>query len=85
MPGAEYFLAGDGTADDVLHMVARTPPDAECVYWFVDGELVSRALPGEAVRWPLRDGRHEVLASDGRHSAAPVAFTVTRLEGSTGS
>jgi penicillin-binding protein 1C len=74
--GAEYFLPRDGTAGDVLHMEARTPPGAEWVYWFVDGELVSRSAPDEAVRWPLRPGCHTVFASDGMHSAAPVAFAV---------
>jgi membrane carboxypeptidase/penicillin-binding protein PbpC len=76
--GAEYVIAGNGTSGDVLHMETRAAAGAEWVYWFVDGEFLSRSAPGQIVCWPLRLGRHEVLVSDGTHSAAPVAFTVTQ-------
>jgi penicillin-binding protein 1C len=75
-PGAEYVLAAGGAAGDALHLQACTPPGARCLYWFVDGEFLGRSSPGEDVPWTLRPGPHEVLASDGVHSAVPVSFTV---------
>jgi penicillin-binding protein 1C len=82
--GARYVLAGGKAPGNVLHMQARTDADAGGLYWFVDGELLGRFLPGEDVCWPLRPGRHEVLASDGRRSAAPVTFTVERRRAGQG-
>jgi penicillin-binding protein 1C len=81
LPGAEYILAADDASTNLLPLEAAAPPGTGWVYWFLDGELFCRAAPGQAVLWPLRPGRHEVLVSDGSRSGTPVSFAVFPARG----
>ncbi len=76
--GAEYVLTRDGLSSNSLRLEAQAAPGTTKVYWFIDGEFLRCSKPGEAVSWSLRPGRHEVLASDGRHASAATRFRVIR-------
>ena len=78
-PGAQYVLTAAEASSNALPLEAQASPGTEWIYWFVDGEFLRRSASGEAVSWPLRSGRHEVLASDGLRSSAPAAFNVTQV------
>jgi len=74
---AKYLLPPDGApASRSLHFRVHPMANAEHVYWFLDGELVARARPHEAVPWLLRPGRHELVVSDGRSTTARIGFDV---------
>ena len=75
--GGEYVLpSGSGVASRTLELSASAPRDASVLYWYLDGELLSRASAGEAIRWPMRRGRYELIACDENGASGVVVFSV---------
>ena len=84
--GGEYVLpVGRGIASWSLVLSARAASTASVLYWYLDGEFLARSSAGEAVRWPMRLGRHELIACDGSGASSRVTFSVisgrTRIPG----
>ncbi len=76
LAGGEYVISGGEGPADVLYLTAQPPPGAAAVYWFLDGRLLGKSRAGARLAWPMRAGRHELLAADGRGASAKVCFTV---------
>lgn len=75
--GGEYVLpSGSGIASRTLELSASVPRSLSVVYWYLNGELLSRASAGEPVRWPMRPGRHELIACDENGASGAVTFSV---------
>jgi penicillin-binding protein 1C len=76
--GAEYVLTMSGLSSNALRLKAQAAPGTRQIYWFVDGEFLECSPPGRPVSWPLRPGRHLILASDGHDASAATTFSVIR-------
>ena len=78
--GGEYVLPPP-TPDSnlrlgVLDLTARTSSGAAELYWFLDGELLTKAPTGDCVRWPMTPGRHELIVCDAAGASAQAQFSV---------
>ena len=79
--GAEYVLPErSDTASHTLDLAARASPSTADIYWFLDGACLGRFAARRSVRWPMRVGRHELVASDGCGSSQRLRFRVIRAE-----
>ncbi len=75
--GAEYVLtSNDNAAGHILEFSVQRVPDSSHIYWFLDGELLAQVPAGEAVRWPMASGHHELIAADARGASRRVKFSV---------
>jgi len=56
--------------------LSASAPEAERVYWFVDGALFAASSPGAGGFWPLARGEHVILLSDEEGNADRVRIRV---------
>lgn len=76
--GREYELR-PGVAPDQqkLALVAEAGSGVRQLYWFIDGEFVGSAAPGEAVFYTPAPGTHELVCQDELGRTARLSFVVT--------
>ena len=78
MDDGEYVIAELG--GKTLDLTARTSGGASHIYWFLDGELLARAEPGQPVAWSMHPGEHELTASSGSGASRCVRFKVVQID-----
>ncbi|OFX18774.1 MAG: penicillin-binding protein 1C [Anaeromyxobacter sp. RBG_16_69_14] len=78
--GVTYSLRAGRVGEDPIPLTAVTDADARELFWFVDTELVGKALRGEPLLWRARPGSFVVRAVDdqGRAGAARVSVAVVQ-------
>jgi penicillin-binding protein 1C len=56
--------------------LSASAPEAERVFWFVDGALFAESSPASSEFWPLQRGEHVILCSDKEGNADRVRIRV---------
>lgn len=74
--GAAYFISGpEGTLQE-MPFSARPGPGVSELYWFLNGQLLSHALPGEKVFWGMKPGQYQLTCADNFGRSTTVAFAI---------
>lgn len=74
--GASYFLSGPQGIPQEIPFSARPGSGTNALYWFLNGQLLSRALPGEKVFWNMKPGQYQLACSDNFGRTSSIVFQV---------
>ncbi len=74
--GAAYFLSGPEGKTQEMPFSARPGPGVSNLYWFLNGQLLNRALPGEKVFWGMKPGQYQLTCADNFGRSATVSFAI---------
>ncbi len=74
--GERFVLLAGAPEASRLTLRARAAPDAGTLHWFVDGERIATAAPGDPVIWTLTPGTHRLAVVDahGRSDSVTIAI-----------
>ena len=71
----EYFISGT-YGNQKLKLQATGAPDAEKLYWFVNGKFYTSTSIGDKILWDMELGRHKITCSDSFGRSSSVIVTV---------
>ncbi|MEI8012626.1 MAG: hypothetical protein WCI27_09165, partial [Candidatus Omnitrophota bacterium] len=74
--GASYFLSGPEGTPQEIPFSARPGPGVSELYWFLNGQLLSRAAPGEKVFWDMKPGQYQLTCADNFGRSTTIAFAI---------
>ena len=74
--GGAYFYSGSGGKAQSLPFSARPGPGVSDLYWFLNGQLLSRAAPGEKIFWDMRPGQYQLTCCDNFGRSTTVSFVI---------
>ncbi len=74
--GAEYFISGPQGAVPQLPFSVKPGAGVQEVYWFLNGQLLSKAAPGERILWSMKQGSYQLTCADNLGRNTSVNFVV---------
>ena len=74
--GAEYFISGPSDTEIKLPFSARPGSGANELYWFLNGQFLSKAIPGEKIFWNMQPGQYQLTCADNLGRSTTVSFVI---------
>ncbi|MBF0384709.1 MAG: penicillin-binding protein 1C [Candidatus Omnitrophica bacterium] len=74
--GAEYFISGPQNIVPELPFSAKPGMGASELYWFLNGQFLSKVLPGEKFFWEMHPGQYQLTCADNLGRSTGVSFYV---------
>ncbi len=76
-PGVQYFIREDAPIEhQKILLDASVSNTVGRIYWFIDGEMVSSAAPGEKKFYMPTRGRHKIVCMDGAGLTTEITVDV---------